>query len=246
MICPCAGRLLTAAKASIRACLCRRGNVFSLRPVQPCGRSKTASEPARQQDLPARGGRIVGWIVDELIIESKFRGQEIAHSCNRFPGSYFPTRDLTAFPSPIRMPRPPALKKAWWTPEMPLITPATPTVSSGLPHCLPESETPACTVRSMSVKSQGSFRSVGPARAREHTEVRGNLLLQVRGSRPGQLWYLRTALMSAGWPVAWGQCNCVRFAAHAAAFEIARDLELAGLAPTARAAPQFPPPARNC
>src|SRR5215471_2431475 len=40
--------------------------------------------------------------------------------------------------------------------EIPLIAPATPTVSFGLPHRVPESENPAATVLSTSINSYGS------------------------------------------------------------------------------------------
>src|SRR6516225_7958234 len=81
-------------------------------------------------------------------------------------------------PSPTRMPRPPAFRNAWWTLEMPFTTPAIPTVSCGLPHHVPKSETPPETVRSISVKSQGStVPSAQPARAK--TPKSSEMLFQV-------------------------------------------------------------------
>jgi hypothetical protein len=72
-----------------------------------------------------------------------------------------------SMPSPITMPSPPALKNAWCTPEMLLIAPATPTVSSGRPHCLPLIDAPADIVRSISVLFHGSTSpSAQPARAK--------------------------------------------------------------------------------
>ena len=63
---------------------------------------------------------------------------------------------------------------------MPLTTPAMPTVSSGRRHGLPLSETPAATVRSMSVYSIGLDVAVGPAGAHEQAEIGRDLLLEVR------------------------------------------------------------------
>ena len=54
------------------------------------------------------------------------------------------------------MPMPPAFRNAMCWLDMPFRTPATPTVSSGLPQSFPDMATPACSVASMSVKSQAS------------------------------------------------------------------------------------------
>src|ERR1700722_12106268 len=86
--------------------------------------------------------------------------------------------------------------------EIPLMAPAMPIVSPGLPHGLPFNDTPPETVRSASVKSHGSMLpSDQPARA--NTPIVSDTCCSRLMLTPGRLVLGRTALMSAGCPVSW-------------------------------------------
>jgi len=62
--------------------------------------------------------------------------------------------------------------------EMPLIAPAIPNVSSGLPHLLPDSETSRNSAVDIS-KVPRLDGPVGPARAGKHANTLRDLLLKV-------------------------------------------------------------------
>src|SRR5580704_71125 len=131
-------------------------------------------------------------------------------------------------PSPTRMPKPPALRYAWCTPEMPLITPAKPTVSSGRPQDFPASARPAAAVLSISLNSYGSILpSANPARGntpRSAVTCCSRLKLT-----PPRLAYWRTAEV-AGTPP------------DAAATQKSGDRDFARLAPQVVAALDFADP----
>jgi len=116
--------------------------------------------------------------------------------------------------------------------EMPLRTPAMPTVSSSRFHGLPLNESPASTVRSMSVLSHGSTLPSGPAGASEQAHGIGHLLLQIEANA-------RSALIGAHRSEGIAHVQTCRLreiegilkAPHPPADEKTGDLDLARLAP---------------